>query len=640
MTIVKFGLVGLLNTAIGFSIILAALAAGFGDYAANALGYGLGFMLSYVLNRYWTFAVRQPTSVAEMARFGGAAAFAYSANLLILGAFRTAGWVDQPVVHLMGMVLYSLSFYALSHLLVFGDGAQGLWNRAGGIAMRHFPEIALCVVAFGTLLVLRDIPITHDVVWQFWIARQLMNGAALYRDIWEINPPLWFWSAVPVHYIAAWLHLPPLRLLVAGVVGAGALSALLTGHLAGFASPVSRLATMLLAFWLIVVVPLYDFGQREHLALICAIPYAALISRRSAGLAVPTGLALLVGMAAAYGFALKHYFVAVPVMLEIWLIVRNRSQWRALRPETVALAVVALTYGLTVIAFAPAFFTHAVPMVRIAYHGFESSWEMMLARPWTVIWVCIAAFFLTFGGAFGRKANPLVSTLLIVAIGFAFAYFLQRKGWLYHSVPVTGAAALALGVRLWMADMRRLIPIGIGLAMLTLPILLPFKTGTYFNFFRAEIDPILATLPKGSSVFIAAADPMWGWPTVEDHGLTWPSRLYAYWMIPAIAHAEVSGPNPAPLRAMAKRMQAEAALEMRCSSPALILFERRRNYVYQPSAFDVRGFFLRRADIRAYLARNYREVTPARSLHVYRRITRPVLARPGPGCPVFHQGAS
>ena len=636
MTIMKFGLVGLLNTAIGFSIILAALAAGLGDYTANALGYGLGFILSYVLNRHWTFAIRQPMSAVELARFGSAAAFSYAANLLVLGVFRMAGWVDQPIVHLMGMALYSLSFYLLSRLLVFGEGAQGHWDRAGRIAMRHLPEIALCVAAIIALLLLRDIPITHDVVWQFWIARQMMNGAALYRDIWEINPPLWFWSAIPVQYVAALLHLPPLRLLVVIIVAAGALSALLTGHLAGFVSPVARLATMLLTFWLVVVTPLYDFGQREHLALICAIPYAASIARRSAGVAVPAGLALMVGLAAAYGFALKHYFVAVPVMLEAWLIVRNRSQWRAVRPETVTLAVVALTYGLAVFAFAPAFFTHAVPMAQAAYHGFESSWEMMFSRLWIMIWACIAAFFLTFGGAFGRKANPLVSTLLIVAIGFAFAYFLQRKGWLYHSVPVTGAAALALGVRLGMADMRRLIPIGVGLTMIALPILLPFKTGPYFNFFRAEIDPILAAVPKGRPVFIAAADPMWGWPTVEDHGLAWPSRLYAYWMIPAIAHGEVVGPNSAPLRAMAKRVQEEAALEIRCSSPALILFERRRNYVYQPSTFDVRGFFLRRTDIRAYLARNYRELTPTPSLYVYRRITRPAPARPGPECPDFH----
>lgn len=635
MTIAKFGLVGLLNTLVGFSIIFAALAAGMGDYIANALGYGLGFLLSWSLNRYWTFSVRRAATLNEIARFGSAAALAYGANLLVINIFRMAGWVDQPIVHLIGMATYSVSFYVLARLLVFGDDRQEHWHGIRGTMMRYLPEIALCATSLVTLLLLRDISITHDVVWQFWIARQLMHGAVLYRDIWEINPPLWFWSAIPVHYAAGWLHLPPLRLLVVIIIAAGGLSSLATGHLAGLVSPVARLTVMLLTFWLIVVAPLYDFGQREQLALICVIPYAALIARRSAGFAIPAGLALVVGIAASYGFALKHYFVAIPVMLEAWLLFQVRSQWHFMRPEVVALAILALIYGLAVLAFAPDFFTQAVPMVQTAYHGYESSWTMMLARPWVVIWACISLFFLIFGGAFGRKANPLVTALLIVAIGFAFAYFLQRKGWLYHSISVTGAVALALGVRLALPDMRRSIPIAVGLAIMALPILLPFKTGSYSNFFRAETDPILGTVPKGQPVFIAAADPMWGWPTIEDHDLAWPSRLYAYWMIPAIAHGEVIGPNPAPLRAMAKRIQAEAVLEIRCALPELIMFERRRNYVFQPAAFDVRGFFLRSKAMRTYLDQNYHEMAPTPSLHIYRRVAHPEPAYAGPECPKF-----
>lgn len=512
-------------------------------------------------------------------------------------------------------------------------------NQAYKVAMRYLPELLFGMVALAAVMTLYDIPLTHDVVWQFWIARQLMHGAVLYRDIWEINPPLWFWSAVPVRYAAAWLSIPPLRLLVVGVIAIGALSALMVGRLSTFGSPVARLALMLLSFWLIVVGPLYDFGQREHIALINSVAYAALISRRSTGEGVPKTLALLVGMAAAYGFALKHYFVTVPIVLELWLIARNPGQWRIIRPETATLAVLAVAYGAAVIVFAPAFFTDNLPMVRTAYHGFESSWRMVLLRPWTVVWAFIAAFFLTYGGAFGRKANPVVSTLLIVAIGFGASYFLQRKGWLYHSVPVTGAAALALGVRLGMADMRRLIPMSVGLFILSLPILMSVKIGTYLNYFRDEIDPILATLPKGSPVFIASGEPMWGWPTVGDHGLSWPSRLYAYWMIPAIAHGEVSGPNPAPLRALTKRIQEEAALEIHCSSPALILFERRPNYIYQPPSFDVRGFFLRRSDIRSYLAHNYREEKPMSWLYLYRRVTPREPTPLDPKCPNFSQGA-
>ncbi|PJG47764.1 hypothetical protein CAF53_05545 [Sphingobium sp. LB126] len=505
----------------------------------------------------------------------------------------------------------------------------------GELAIRYLPETLFCLAAIAALFLLHDIPITHDVVWQFWVARQISNGSVLYRDIWEINPPLWFWSALPIHHAAAWLHIPPLRLLVAVVIGTGALSALLTGHLAGLSSPFPRLAMMLLILWLVVVMPIYDFGQREQLALIGALPYAALIARRSMGTAIPTALAVLIGTMAAYGFALKHYFALIPIMLEIWLIVRKRSQWRAIRPEVLVLVIGALIYGLAIIAFAPAFFTESVPMVRAAYHGYESSWKMMFLRPWFLVWAFMTAFFLTFGGALGKKANPLVSTLLIVVVGFALAYFLQRKGWLYHSIPVTGAFALALGVRLGMVDLRRPIPLVIGPMMLVLPLLMPFLTGQYFNWFRDEIDPILTTVPKGSAVYIATADPMWGWPTVEDRNLIWPSRLSAFWMIPAIAHGEVIGPNPAPLRLLGKRILIEADQEIRCSSPTLIFFERRKNYIFQPMSFNVRDFFLRNNNIRSYLLNNYDELKPTRWLYIYRRVTPAYRALNDPRCPDF-----
>ncbi len=37
-----------------------------------------------------------------------------------------------------------------------------------------------------------------DVAWQLWIAHQVNHGGRLYRDMVEVNPPLWFWMALPV----------------------------------------------------------------------------------------------------------------------------------------------------------------------------------------------------------------------------------------------------------------------------------------------------------------------------------------------------------------------------------------------------------------------------------------------------------
>lgn len=621
MTLIRFGLVGLLNTAIGFAVILFALRMGAGDYSANAAGYAAGLALSYMLNRSWTFAVAQPVNSAEFARFLVAFALSYAANLLLITAGKLAGYGGNPLLHLGGVLLYSGLFFGLSRTFAFGDSRSRYDpQHILPTLARHAPELGLGFIALVTWFALRGLPFTHDVVWQFWIAQKLLDGAALYRDIWEINPPLWFWSAVPIQYAADLTGIAPLDILLPVIIAMGALSAILLGNLPGTLPPLRRAPIMVLAFGLFIIVPLYDFGQREQIALIWALPYAALIARRFSGSPVPGPLAASVGGLAAFGFALKHYFVLVPILLELWLLVGAKRNWRPLRPETITLAACAVAYAASIPYFTPDFFENIVPMVATAYHGYDASWEMLLFRPWVMIWSCIAALLLILRADLAKRGDPLIVALLIVALGFGLSYFLQHKGWLYHSVPVTGALGVALGLSLTRLDMRKRIA---GLPILALPFILPAITGPYSNPFDTEMKPALSTVPRGEAVFVGSADPMWGWPAIEERGLIWPSRLYAFWMIPAIAHAEIIGPNPDPLQKLAVRIQDEAALEIRCARPALIFFERQRNYIQQPAAFNVRDFFLRNAEIRAFLSQNYRQMENTPSLYLYRRVTDP-----------------
>src|SRR6185312_2445827 len=83
----------------------------------------------------------------------------------------------------------------------------------------------------------------------------------------------------------------------------------------------------------ILAVPWLHAGQREQIVLIAAVPYAALVAARREGRAVTLPLAVLLGLGGGLGFGLKHYFLIVPTMLELWLLVGRRGSWRPLRPE-------------------------------------------------------------------------------------------------------------------------------------------------------------------------------------------------------------------------------------------------------------------------------------------------------------------
>jgi len=99
------------------------------------------------------------------------------------------------------------------------------------------------------MLVMRNLPLTHDVIWQLWIARQMVGGVELYRQINEINPPLWFWMAMPMHRIAAALTLPAPTILVWFILLIALASALLVGRLGRFEGPRERAFAMVMARW-------------------------------------------------------------------------------------------------------------------------------------------------------------------------------------------------------------------------------------------------------------------------------------------------------------------------------------------------------------------------------------------------------
>ncbi len=58
---IRFGMVGLINTAFGLLAIYAILFFLDADpVVANAIGYAIGFVVSFTLNRGWTFSDKRP----------------------------------------------------------------------------------------------------------------------------------------------------------------------------------------------------------------------------------------------------------------------------------------------------------------------------------------------------------------------------------------------------------------------------------------------------------------------------------------------------------------------------------------------------------------------------------------------------
>jgi hypothetical protein len=377
----------------------------------------------------------------------------------------------------------------------FGWGERPISN-SGTVKSLNWTWAA--VLAAIPVLIL--VPIGHDQIWQVWIGRQLLHGASLYRDIVEVNPPLWFWMAAPLAAIGEIFGLQSRTVVVVFFAGSIALSL--------FLSPARYRPLLIIAF---VLIPLLDFGQREHFTLIAVAPYVLLIAGRAQGEEVRHPVAI--GLFAAFGFALKPFFVIVPLILEamIW---RDRR----VRPETVTLALCALAYAIAVPLFAPEYLSSVVPMVRDAYRWIQGP---------SILPLVLGTFGMALVGflASRYKGDPVSRTLGVAALAFLVAMIAQGKGWSYHSVPARGFLFLALAVELMRFRER---PVSYAL-MAGAAGFCFFPVGVYQNPFRTEMEAHIADLPRGTSIFVLSDNPSVAWPMVEERGLSWTSRQFSLW---------------------------------------------------------------------------------------------------------------
>lgn len=115
----RFGLTGIVNTVVGYGVILLCLSIGIGDYLANAIGYGTGFLLSFALNRRFTFGLSGQVQKGEVARFAVALTLAFAVNLVVLTVGRAFFGEGYALVQLPALATYTAVFYVLSVRLVF-----------------------------------------------------------------------------------------------------------------------------------------------------------------------------------------------------------------------------------------------------------------------------------------------------------------------------------------------------------------------------------------------------------------------------------------------------------------------------------------------------------------------------------------
>jgi putative flippase GtrA len=342
----RFAGVGTLATLVHVSAAFLANQSGAaGPMAANGVGFVCAVAVTYLGNYYWTFP--------------GGGSHMHSLQRFSVMAGVTLLWTSS-VVHVVGNVLGWPFIAALLIILATAPPANfvlsQLWvfrQDRTSVRWSEFELPALLALLAGAAWFYAGTMLNHDTSWYLIATSRWLDGAELYRDIVEINPPLAFYLTAPAVLLARATGLVPHHAYVLQVIALTLPSLLWLRSLLRRAPLDETHRRIMLAAGVaaLCLAPIVEFGQRDHLMMIFVLPYIALMA-----FTPPSSRAerCLIGAFALLGLALKPHFFALPLFMGLLMIQRRRTVLAPLTPEHLVIGVGAVLYAAAVWAFHPA----------------------------------------------------------------------------------------------------------------------------------------------------------------------------------------------------------------------------------------------------------------------------------------------
>jgi hypothetical protein len=504
-------------------------------------------------------------------------------------------------------------------------------------------------VAAGAGAELASVP-RADLGFLVHAAGRVLDGARLYVDLVEINPPLIVALNLPAALAARWGGIPDIlayRLLVMAVLlGALLLSGRCLARLPGLDLPAARRPLLLVLAAALFLVPGEDFGQREHLLAALALPYVLLAAGRALGRPALPRPAVAVGVLAGLGIALKPHFLLLGAAVE------GYAWWgtRARRPsaEALGLAGCLAAYGAAVVLVTPEY-VGLVLQLGPAYGGFGHAplLQVLVTAPGTAL--CALAI-LAYAALCRRAGRRELWTVLLVAMMASFlAGAVQQKGWDYHFYPARAFALVLLAVIVM--DVRRPLarPVqrlyaavaaaAVGVTIVTatavaLGRMLDLDPAGRVE--RARLETLVAAVrrhaPPGGSLYAFSYTIESGFPLVNNSGMRWASRFPHLWILESAYREALRAPGPLRFRPVARMGAAERYLndavaeDLARHRPDLLLVLRHARDLPENRhrRLDYLAYFSRDPRIAAQLGR-YRLVEEVDEYRLY--------ARGAPGAP-------
>ncbi|MEE9388226.1 MAG: GtrA family protein [Paracoccaceae bacterium] len=554
---------------------------------ANFIGFSSAVLISYFGHAKITFQVS-----------GGHITYIPRFIMLALLGLVVSSATTHVVVSVLGLafatamvmvgILVPVATFFGSKFWVFVAVAPNKRSHInwGGVALSVGLALVFLAMMWGRT-------VNHDTGWYLYATRAWLDGAQLYVDIVEVNPPMNFYLTVPTILLADLLGLSDINAqfgLLAMVLAASLIWVwqLLVRH--SLLSK-NRQVFVLVGTGLALLVPaIPNIAQREHIMLILLMPYLfghLLLAEPGSGKG-----AVARALVAAVGLCIKPFFMFIPLLITVVMILRSRSVAPIWSAANVTIVLVGLAYVFLARLLHPEFFETIIPTALHVYadYGFSDLVVFFHAEPLIILLFAILLLL--------QLLRPVVlpngGVLAAAAIAGLAIYVVQWTGYQYQLLPLTVFISLYC---VWMLANAQNWAVSILFAGVLLGLIgsNAITAGFYSTANTSRFTDLVKGVGPEPAIMIFSTSLSPAFPLVVETGATWTSRYPAMWLVPG----SLNGLNSEECAKPSERCQVFAEIldqtridivtDFVSGTPDLVLFNRQNNYFQQPG-FDFKEF--------------------------------------------------
>ena len=405
-------------------------------------------------------------------------------------------------------------------------------------------------------------PINGDTGYFAYAGSLLLNGARLYRDIVEPNPPPPYLFGAVCAALGRMVGLAPAPAFLLTFALISVFVIYRAGRILSRVFPEQPYAAPLLTVMVTYCLFPYvsdAFGEREHIFTCMILPWLFASSGDSE---VRSRRGQIVdGLMAGIGISMKPYFFAAYCMVQFLNLVSRRRRIQVFRLDNLLIAAVVAAMALSTIAF----FRDYVFIVQmaLAYHNFGNYHFAFLSRDFllSLLRLCLnQTLFLLFAATIlsvSSDSRQPLSTLrnLILALGWSMALVMlyQREGYPYHYYPSGVMAILAVttlfldGVRAAGRNTQRYL----ALPVITAVVALGIAQGTQKHEMPKLTGPLLPVVrheARGKPVLVLSTSLWLTSPLIDYSGANLAWRFPLLWTLGGLYPQKPAADKPHPYR--------------------------------------------------------------------------------------------